>query len=165
MQYHHHPLLRRVQDLTPSVYVRFWSKVLKTDNCWNWTGCKTRGYGKLQLWKNKTRQLSSAHRISWIIHFGDIPDGLFVLHSCDNASCVNPDHLFLGTALDNARDRSLKGRSAIGERGGNNKWSVSVVRRIRSMRDQGLSSISRITGVPETTVGHILSGRTWKNLE
>lgn len=85
---------------------RFWQKVEKTDTCWLWRGSKnTTGYGQL-----RTDRLEKAHRISWEIHNGPIPDGLAVLHACDNPPCVNPSHLWLGTQADNARDRQAKGR-------------------------------------------------------
>ena len=93
---------------------RFWSKVNKTEGCWLWTGGKNYGYG--QFWDGRKPQ--QAHRISWGIHCGPIPDGLWVLHRCDVPSCVNPAHLFLGTHTDNMRDAATKGRLAIGERNG-----------------------------------------------
>ncbi len=88
---------------------RFWSKVNKTDNCWNWLACKTKdGYGRIFI-KDK---VLLAHRVSWAIHDGQIPKGLQVLHRCDNPSCVNPAHLFLGTVSDNMRDSVAKGRNS-----------------------------------------------------
>lgn len=91
-------------------YRRFWKKVDKPDShveCWNWTGSKNlKGYGQFQF--NKERWL--AHRLSYAIHKTDIPDGYMVTHTCDNPSCVNPNHLVAGTAKYNSRDMVNKGR-------------------------------------------------------
>lgn len=89
--------------------LRFWAKVLigKDDDCWIWRGARLpRGYGHI-TWRMKTE---SAHRVAWRIAFGDIPGDLHVLHRCDNPSCVNPNHLWLGTASDNIKDGVRKGR-------------------------------------------------------
>lgn len=90
---------------------RFWEKVqVRTKNsCWVWTGSlDNRGYPKMsQAFRESPLK---AHRVSWELHFGEIPGGLFVLHACDNPSCVNPNHLMLGTAMANSVDMSRKGR-------------------------------------------------------
>jgi hypothetical protein len=89
---------------------RFAKYVRKGDGCWEWTGAKPNGrYGTLHL-GGPVRRTGLAHRISWMIHFGPIPDGLCVLHRCDNPGCVRPDHLFLGTKGDNNRDAVAKNR-------------------------------------------------------
>lgn len=86
---------------------RFFSKVDKTENCWNWIAAKRyKGYGCFRI----NGKLVDSHRVSWVIHNGAIPDGLFVLHTCDNRLCVNPAHLFLGTNYDNVQDCIRKGR-------------------------------------------------------
>jgi hypothetical protein len=87
----------------------FWSRVIKTDGCWLWTGRIAHwGYGDIQLHAGARHLL--AHRASWIIHHGSIPNKMFVCHTCDNPPCVRPDHLFLGSHTDNMRDAAAKGR-------------------------------------------------------
>lgn len=94
----------------PSLEDRFWPRVQKTDGCWLWTGPKNQfGYGHMNSGRYHGN-VRSSHRVSWLIHFGPIPPGLFVLHRCDNPPCVRPDHLFLGTQSDNLADMRAKGR-------------------------------------------------------
>lgn len=88
---------------------RFWDKVemIPFHPCWEWKASKSvNGYGKIR-WEGKSQL---AHRVSWELHFGLIPTGLQVCHSCDNRTCVRPDHLFLGTAQDNTDDMMNKSR-------------------------------------------------------
>lgn len=86
---------------------KFWSKVVKSEGCWEWQGAKrSNGYGVIYK-KGKSTQ---AHRFSWMITSGAIPEGMYVCHKCDNRPCVRPDHLFLGTHTDNMRDCGAKGR-------------------------------------------------------
>lgn len=92
---------------------RFEDKFKKDDKnkCWNWTAYKTKlGYGSFSL--DGTSKITWAHRASYILYVGEIPDGMFVCHKCDNPSCVNPNHLYIGTPKQNSRDRDLRGRAA-----------------------------------------------------
>lgn len=92
---------------------RFWVKAEKSAGCWNWMALRNpSGYGVVNF-KNKTRL---AHRVAWELTHGEIPVGMYACHTCDNPSCINPDHLFLGTQADNMRDMMEKGRSTLGRK-------------------------------------------------
>lgn len=83
-----------------------------TTGCWNWTGYLYHGYGIISVGRKPTK----AHRFSYMLHIGSIPDGMIICHTCDNRSCVNPSHLYAGTYADNNRDISERGRHAFGSR-------------------------------------------------
>lgn len=89
------------------LHVRFWSQVEQREGCWAWKGGKHRqGYGQIRA----NGKQDKAHRVSWALHFGLVPEGMCVLHSCDNPECTRPDHLWLGTHRDNMLDMCAKGR-------------------------------------------------------
>jgi len=96
---------------------RFWVKVRKTECCWLWTGCRVpAGYGTFTV-KSRRQGPLYAHRVAWELAHGSIPSPpLQVLHRCDQPSCVNPDHLFIGTQSENMYDRWNKGRRRVAER-------------------------------------------------
>jgi hypothetical protein len=107
-QQHGNPLITLRGRKRPT-YVRFWPKLNKGDGCWEWTGgCNDWGYGMM---KGDGGKMLYAHRVSYELHHGEIPNGLFVCHVCDNPKCANPDHLFLGTHKDNMADMMVKGRA------------------------------------------------------
>jgi len=113
---------------------RFYEEVLPEPNtgCWLWTGAvhsERKPYGRFGF-EGRT---VAAHRMSYQLHKGRIPTGMFVCHKCDNPNCVNPDHLFLGTYLDNIQDRNRKGRQARGTRHGRSKLTPQQVLAIRKM--------------------------------
>lgn len=92
---------------------RFWALVARgaTQECWPWCGATSpKGYGKFSTGPRRTRKFLRAHRFAWELSNGEIPQGMQVLHACDNPGCCNPRHLFLGTNDDNVRDKVSKGR-------------------------------------------------------
>jgi len=94
--------------ITDETVKRFFAKVVVGENCWGWLGSTSKGYGQMSSRKRKSP--FKAHRLSWVIHNGDIPKGLVVRHSCNNPTCVNPKHLKVGTQKDNADDMVKAGR-------------------------------------------------------
>lgn len=143
----------------------FWSRVKKTKTCWLWQGARVpAGYGSFQYTKGTN---TSAHRVSWIATFGNIPQHLYVCHICDVRLCVNPKHLWLGTNRQNIQDRDRKGRAAIGTRNGQSKLNWVKVRSIRSLHKHGHSciSISKIHGVSDNVISRIVRGKLWKTAD
>lgn len=144
---------------------RFWEKteVGGVDDCWEWKVGKDKdGYGQYWFKKRPTK----AHRASWEIHYGKIPDGLWVLHHCDNPSCVNPRHLFLGTVLDNNRDTIRKNRKhdVRGELHGGVKLTESQVREIRKKyipHEYSTAKLAREYSISQPHAWEIVSGRSW----
>ena len=143
----------------------FWEKVKKGENpddCWEWLGAfnqKINGYGQF----SERRKKISAHRYCWKLHNGTIPDGMRVCHSCDNTGCVNPAHLFLGTAADNSKDMVRKGRSSFGEKNGQARLTEESVKAI--ILEKGtLLEIGEKYGISFQHVSGIKNGKRWKHL-
>ncbi len=134
--------------------------------CWNWKGkVSKKGYGVITIGRRGT---FSAHRISYSEFVGTIDDGMFVCHHCDNTKCVNPDHLFLGTASDNMRDMYRKGRNnnPYGTRHGAAKLNETAVFAIKAMLSDGISQRTIASGffVSQMTISNIKRKKTWNNL-
>src|ERR1700756_2891954 len=122
---HGKPDAVKFQYLRGRVEDRFWAKVAKGPGCWEWQGKRHyKGYGHFTVRGQGRRRTLKAHRVSWELANGPIPEGLHVLHSCDNPPCVNPDHLFLGTDMDNVHDRDAKGRRNVA---GSRSWKAQLV--------------------------------------
>jgi hypothetical protein len=147
---------------------RFSRRVEKSDDgCWLWTGYRGRdGYGCISAGGAGGRSLL-AHRVAWTIHNGPIPEGLNVLHKCDQPRCVRVDHLFLGTQADNMRDCAAKGRTVRGERSQHAKLSADHVREIRRRCTTGesQSAIASMFGVHYETVRQIVHRRNWSHIQ
>lgn len=149
---------------------RFWSNVDKRgpEECWPWLGHEANGgYGELYFDGSQQR----AHRVSWQLHKGSIPEGLCVLHRCDYAPCCNPNHLFLGTRKENMDDMARKGRRrnvpAIGEANGSAKLSeadVRLIRRIYSRRECTQIELAKRFKVKQATISSVVLGKSWRHI-
>lgn len=154
-------MTRRKGPLPKPINERFWAKVKKCgpDDCWPWLASRNKdGYGRIGIGGHYGTMLL-AHRVSWELNIGAIPDGLHVLHRCDNPKCVNPKHLFLGSQTDNMADKAEKGRAG-GERHPSAKLSLAEVDNIR--RASGLHrEIASQFGISRQSVSNIKSGKSW----
>ena len=155
---------------------RFSTYVTKTDTCWLWQGARDeKGYGYSSLNGRNMR----AHRVSWTLAHGEIPDGLLVLHHCDVPPCVNPAHLFLGTNADNMADMKAKNRQARGDRSGSRrhpesrprgsrqadaKLNEAQAKEIRSIEGLSQRAIARRYGVSNVTIHKLRTRKTWKHV-
>lgn len=142
---------------------RFEQYFTKTDSCWEWTGSlDLGGYGK--FWMNR-RNIAS-HRAAFLLYRGEIPDGKFVLHTCDNPKCVNPDHLVLGTHRDNVRHMQERGRTQVGEANRSSKLTDEQVRCIirKVLNGAAVRTTAKEIGCSRNAVKAIANKITWKHI-
>lgn len=152
---------------------RFWQKVNKngptmphmTTNCWEWVGANNKHkYGSF-FYDNKIQR---AHRVSYQLYYGNIPDGIFICHHCDNKKCVRPDHLFAGTRQDNTDDMMKKGRHIAqhGMKHNKAKLTDSDIIEIRNLHKQGSDcrDIAKQKGVAFSTIYRIVGHKLWRHI-
>ena len=139
---------------------RFWEKVDKSGDCWEWiASCDRGGYGQFSVGFKKYR----AHRFAWELVNGPITTGMCVCHTCDNRKCVRIDHLFLGTFAENLKDMVDKGRSNVGVRHWNSKLTDVQTVEIRDS-DQTCRQLAKDFGVSFQTVSKIKNEKRWGHL-
>jgi hypothetical protein len=162
---------------------RFWEKVDRSGDCWVWTAHRgPQGYGACYVLRDGAKSQMGAHRVSWMIAHGPIPDGMFVCHRCDNPPCVRPDHLFLGSPRDNSQDAAKKGRMASGERHTTRLHPERIARGarlpqtklteddVREIRRELAAStperhLARRYGVSKSLIWSIKTRRSWRHVE
>lgn len=144
---------------------RFWAKVDKSRDCWTWTDyCTSKGYGRIRV----DERIRYAHRVSYEMHVGPIPEGLQVRHHCDNPSCVRPDHMTVGTSQDNSDDMVEHGRALTGEVNPMTPLSEADVREIKRLYRDGEATqydLADRYGVGQNTISRIVRGETWAHVE
>lgn len=145
---------------------KFWRYVDKkgVNEWWNWLGnIVANGYGRL-YYNNKSFHV---HRLSYIIHFGEIDEGKCVCHKCDNKKCINSNHLFLGTQQDNIKDRDMKNRQAKGETSGKSKLTNEIVQIIREKytnnRNLRIIDLAKEYKLDRHTIGLVINNEIWKD--
>lgn len=140
----------------------FWAQVDKTPSCWLWTGWKLNsGYGETTIRGRKI----TAHRLAYTWAYGQIPKGKLLMHTCDTPLCVRPDHLRIGTDADNRLDAMVKLRHQYGEKHAKAILTDALVTEIRALKGKlPQREIAARYGVSQSSIGHIMTGRTWRHL-
>lgn len=176
---------------TKTIAERFWPKVARGDGCWLWTAAIHRnGYGKFNI----GGKILLAHRVAWSLAVGTVAEGSYICHHCDNPGCVRPDHLFIGTPVDNRQDSIKKGRDRIGNlkkdeseyyrpklvpstrntenllRGSECTWAKLTEEKVREIRRRYISSrisqrrLADEYKVSVMTINDVVHRRKWKHI-
>lgn len=147
---------------------RFWSFVDRTGDCWVWIrGVSRHGYGLWYTGGRANRKSHLAHRYAWTLSNGHVPRGMVVCHSCDNPPCVRPDHLFLGSQLDNIADSVAKNRHVKGERVPHAKLTDDAVREVRDKYASGgylQRELAQEYGVAQGIISAVIRRAAWKHV-
>ena len=143
----------------PETKKRFWAKVKVGADCWLWAGCKSRKRGYFRF----NGKMTKATHIMWLYIYGEFPDK-WVLHTCDNPSCVRPDHLYLGTPQDNSNDMVNRKRSPRGIRHGRAKLTNGIVRQIRSYPLSNPKT-ARVFNISQGQVSKIRNHQQWSHVK
>jgi len=148
---------------------RLWSHTQHghPDACWPVKGkLDHRGYGRFRLGGARDGIEMTASRAAYTLWVGPVPDGCYVLHTCDNPACVNPGHLWAGTQTDNMRDAAAKKRTCIGERNGMARLTTDDVRGIKTKLRAGatLTAVAAEFGVSISLISLIRKGRRWPHI-
>lgn len=148
---------------------RFLNHIDKTDSCWNWLGRLVgKGYGTISIGGKGSKQ-QLVHRFSYEHHKGPIPEGMVIMHKCDNPRCVNPDHLEAGTQSQNIKDAFARGRKVCkasgvrGEAHGASKLNNEIVLAIRASNDN-YDKLAEMYGVSRTSIERIKYRKTWRHI-
>lgn len=133
--------------------------------CWEWTGYKANGYGRLTV----GRQCWLAHRLSYALHYGDLPADSLICHHCDNPACINPEHLYAGDIVTNVADRTRRGRhvATLGERSGNTELTADDITELRARYAAGGISqlaLARHYGISQSEAWNIIHRRRWRHV-
>ncbi len=151
---------------------RFWENVIKAalDDCWLWTGTKGHhGYGMMSVGskRDKSRRNVFAHRLSYELHYGPIPSGAVIRHTCDNPSCVNPGHLIVGSHQENMRDMVSRNRQTLGTKNPQARITADDVRQIRALAASGTihAEIAPRFGITRSAVTMIVERKRWAHVD
>jgi hypothetical protein len=149
---------------------RFYDKVKMGPGCWEWTAAKLpKGYGKFGAGSGR-RGWVLAHRFSYQLHYNVDPGEMLVCHKCDNPSCVNPDHLFLGTNSDNQQDSTAKGRKYTGDHKGEKNRAIVTEEDVKKIRaecngkKENRKQLAEKYGLSDSGIQKIIYRRTWKHV-